>query len=63
MYNPQIQRVNAFTMTEKYWDEPTQQSNSATKATVTSTDERAEKATARQSHKSTSFRVKCRTLN
>ena len=41
-----IQIVDIFTMTAKEWTEPTQQTYSATKAILTVTDDRAEKATA-----------------
>ena len=40
------EKFDAFTMTVKEWTEPTQQTNSATKAILTATDDRAEKATA-----------------
>ena len=54
--------IHSF-MTGEEWTEPTQQTNLDTKATLTDADDRAEKATVRQSHKSTSFSVKCRMLN
>jgi len=44
-------------MTEEEWTEPTQQAHSATKATPTDADDRAEKAAARRSIKGTSFRI------
>jgi len=44
-------------MTVKEWTEPTQQTNSATKATPADTDDKTEKATARRSIKGTSFRI------
>jgi len=44
-------------MTEEDWTEPTQQAHSATKATPTDADDRAEKAAARWSIKGTSFRI------
>ena len=41
-----FRKCDAYTMTGEEWTEPTQQKDSATKATLTSTDNRAEKSTA-----------------
>ena len=41
-----FRKCDTFSMTGEKWTEPTQQKDSATKATLTATDNRAEKATA-----------------
>ena len=42
-----FRKIDAFSMTGEEWTEPTQQTDSATKATLTGTDDKVEKATAR----------------
>ena len=55
--NQHVQIGDTSTMIVKEWAEPTQQSNLATKATLTDTNDKAEKATARQNIKGISFRI------
>ena len=45
-------------MSGEEWTEPAQQTNPATKEILTAANDRAEKATACQSHKDTSFSIK-----
>ena len=48
-------KFDAFNMNEEEWTEPTQQKDSATKSILTTTNDRAEKATTGQRHKDISF--------
>ena len=52
-----FRKIGAFSMSGEEWIEPTQQTDSATKATLTNADDRAEKAIARQNIKRISFRI------
>ena len=55
-----FRKIDAFSMTGEEWTEPTQQTDSATKATLTGTDDRPEKATTRQRNKERNIQNQCK---